>query len=374
MTEKLLILSTSARVLAESAAKAGFQIYVIDQFADRETHFVSESCVRVSGSATGFDKTALRLAFKNSQSEHGNMPVLPGSGFEHCPFYLQRLAGPAELLGNSVQCIQTVKYPAKLAGLLRKLSIPHPLVISGRCLPRTGTWLVKRTAAEGGAHVRFWRAGKYVRTGEYLQQFKTGQLLSAMFLSNGQQVSLVGCHEQWLSAASRNDSVAFNYCGAVSEPGVSPLSSLFLEYAERLVEATGLRGLFGLDGIVDERKQLWLIEVNPRPPVTLELHESGDQSLVAAHINSLRGEAVDWIPESQLSTGQVVVYGDTPTTIAAEFEWPNWCLDIHRGCENFGYGQPICTISACADDKMDTIELLEQRYRHLKKTLRQANQ
>ena len=76
----------------------------------------------------------------------------------------------------------------------------------------------------------------------------------------------------------------FTYGGAVSisrEELPDHISCSMERAAQEIVSSFGLRGLASLDMIVNDNGWV-LLEVNPRPSATFELHE-GEESFLAAH-------------------------------------------------------------------------------------------
>ena len=111
-----------------------------------------------------------------------------------------------------------------------------------------------------------------------------------------------------------------------------------------------MRGAFGVDGIWDGR-ELWVLEVNPRPTASLELFGPG---AFAAHVRGARGVSVltSGVPAPvRCAKVKLVLFADRDLRAPDPDWWPTGLVrDIpHRG-ELIRRGSPVCTlVSATAD-------------------------
>ena len=294
-----LIASVSGRSLAQAANRAGWRPSVIDLFADLDTQEVSDQTFAADWDNGGFAVTSLKEG-ATKLDPYGVMPVVYGGGFECAPNRLHDLCGSRELIGNRPELVTSLQSPLEFAALLIKLNIPHP---ETKLAPPEGSdsakkWLSKRIGGSGGGHVRFVNGDAKKNETHYYQKFIPGRSMSAMVLSNGKQVQVAGYSEQWRDKTI--PSKPFQYGGAVSVSRNS-ISHTVRESIERaaseIVNVTGLCGLNTFDLIVNSN-DWWLLEINPRPGFTFELHEqnfSGDEySLFEWHIKTASGEIPDW--------------------------------------------------------------------------------
>jgi predicted ATP-grasp superfamily ATP-dependent carboligase len=104
------------------------------------------------------------------------------------------------------------------------------------------------------------------------------------------------------------------------------------EICSRLVEAFGLRGPFGVDFIWDGERA-WVVEVNPRPPASLEV------------INPAR------------AAGKAVVFA-TEDMVVGELEGVR---DVPHPGERIAKGRPICTVVATAATPEEVLAGLEAK-------------
>src|SRR4029079_6628282 len=109
----------------------------------------------------------------------------------------ERLSRGRPLYGNTPATLRSVRDPARVFRLLRRLGVPHPTV---RLAPpaRPEGWLVKRPGTAGGTGVLPARNTPRVR-GDYYQRLEGGDSMSATFLADGRRALVLGFNRQWTS-------------------------------------------------------------------------------------------------------------------------------------------------------------------------------
>jgi predicted ATP-grasp superfamily ATP-dependent carboligase len=330
-------------MLAASAGKAGIRCKVIDLFADLDSQTLAEQTATAALQGYNFRADALLAAADRLDPEH-RCGVIYGSGFEADPDVLTELCRKRPLLGNCPATIDAVKQPKRLARVLQTLNIPHPEIRFEA--PQTGDWLEKQTGACGGSHIlRVCLSSTQRNAGMYYQRFVEGRQLSVTLLSDGRDTTIIGFCEQWHAGLKDHP---FTYGGAVVlHPQALPeyLVSELHDAAKALTGQVGLRGLWGIDLIATEA-DWWLLEINPRPCATLELHESGN-SLLPWHIAAARGPLpIDcWDLDFATHRGHTIVYAQETLTVP-ERDWPCWISDRPHAGTLIRPGEPVCTVYA----------------------------
>ena len=365
-----LIAAVTGRALAASAARGGHRVVVLDYFADRDCAHHSVECRAVSASgALCFDRASL-LASAASLAPASESPGLVyGSGFESRTGLLRELARGRRLWGNRPEVIRLVKDPKRFFPLLERLGIRYP---ETRLTPppRPSGWLVKQTGGAGGTGVR-WAEGSRHRAGLYYQRFERGRNLSALFLANGERASVLGFNRQW--AREVRPGQPFQFGGAVG--GIRLARRVKTEIAaalDRLVSATGLAGLNGLDFILADGR--WtVLEVNPRPTATAELYDPEySRGLFDWHLRACAGELPGRIPALRAARAIAVIHAVEPWESSEDFTFPGWCRDLPRPGLSFTPGDPVCTVHAATRDPRSALQLLRRRSARLQELLSQA--
>ncbi len=84
MSPKLVVIGMSGRALAQSAAKGGERVVVLDVFADRDTRAVAEVACIAADDRVAIDPERL-LAALAAEARGGELEVVIGSGLEAAP-------------------------------------------------------------------------------------------------------------------------------------------------------------------------------------------------------------------------------------------------------------------------------------------------
>lgn len=363
----LVIVSSSARVLAESAVRGGYTVAVVDGFCDQDTRAVAP-CVTVPLYGSGLDEARLRAEVERLTTAGESCGLVYGAGLEGAPETLDWLSERFPLLGNGSEVIRLLGQPARFFGILDDLEIPYPQI---RFEPPAGQegpdWLVKEAGTSGGVGVRQWRTGgERPARAHFFQRFLAGPVISVLFVADGRRWVPIGFNR--LMTASAGQDLPFIYRGALTVATLGPTVRGEVERAVAgLVEALGLHGINGLDFILRDG-QAYLLELNPRPCATLSLYEDDCAGgWVRRHVRACLGElpAGPSLP-SRTVRGHRIVYAPEDLTIPACMRWPAWAKDRPGPGSHVACGAPLCTVLTSAD-RTETVErrLLQQEHRIL---------
>jgi uncharacterized protein len=266
------IVGASARAAIHSLARAGFEGWAVDLFSDRDLKQLAP-CITCP-IATFPD--ALPTLIANFPPG----PVLYTGGLENHPNIIAQLASKRPLWGSLPVVLDRVRNP-HFVQTIRKADESTPKVITpGDPAPSTGRWLRKPLRSSGGHGIRFAAPNEGAVSSHYFQEYIDGPSLSALFVSTGDeadgdsQTQLLGIAEQligqqWLHARP------FAYCGNIGPiPLPQPVEVAIGRSGLALSRATGLRGLWGLDFILNG-DAAYPVEVNPRYTAAIEVLELG---------------------------------------------------------------------------------------------------
>lgn len=360
------MVALSARALAQSARRGGVSVHAVDLFADLDTRDCAESACAVAAAEGGFNRVALLEALQARDSDQ-RMGLVLGSGFEGHPELLETLISQRRFYGNPPEVVQKVKDPKFFFPLLERLGLPYPAAIADGNV-ETAPLLVKGGGGCGGTHIRWYARGAALPKGHYLQRYVSGRSLSALFLANGDGAEIIGFSETWCAGC---DAAPFRYGGAVSlsEPP-TPMRRELSRTVASLTKAVGLKGLCGIDVLVDREARVWVLEVNPRPPASFELHEQ-EGSLFMRHVRSCMGGSPAAMPqEPRLGARAVAVYyAEQPTWVPASWRWPSWTADRTPPATWIGRGAPICTVFGQAASSWGAKRLALRRARRVSSAL-----
>jgi predicted ATP-grasp superfamily ATP-dependent carboligase len=250
------------------------------------------------------------------------------------------------LFGNAPDTVAQLKDPARFFPMLDSFGIAHPETKLEPPADVSG-WLVKRTGGAGGSHVKPALSRHRARSGRYFQKLQAGRTLSVLFAADRRDARVIGINEQWTAGIAH--CAPYCYGGAVS--GISLPGGVQARIATllgRVVRATGLVGLNGLDFILDADDEPCVLEINPRPTATIDLYDADfDNGLLALHLRACRGQLPDIRPPSR-ARAHAIVYATDTLRVPARMHWPEWCTDIPESGSLIPAGAPICSVHAMA--------------------------
>jgi uncharacterized protein len=281
--------------------------------------------------------------------------VVYGASFENHPALVARLAERHAVLGNPSSTLRAVRDPAKVGAALGELPHPRTTVTP----PSSGRWLRKPLRGGGGIRVRDWRGGA-LPAGTYLQARIDGIPCSAAAVGDGSDAVVLGLTEQLVGRRAFGVR-GYRWCGNLVPPRLPAAALLDQARAicSRLAGAFGLRGLFGVDFMWDG-EHAWTVEVNPRPPASLEAIEAAyGVDAFAAHLRGCAGELPRIAPACSGAAGKAVLFATEPVTVGDSARWP--VRDVPHPGERIAAGRPVCTVMATGATPDDVLAQLEEQ-------------
>lgn len=362
----LLIVASSARLLVESARKAGYAPLAIDLFGDQDTRAAAGDCVVVDK----LDPYSLSNACARLVRTYRICDVVYGAGLEGYPQSLAWLAARFNVLGNAPGTCAKVHDKIRFFAVLKQLDIAYP-EISFSKPDHTGQWLLKPHAAQGGQYIEYdcpasvsrssqgpplSQGSDYVH-GFYWQRYVPGQSLSVLFAADGKDLQIIGFNRQWTLPGS------FIFAGVINYTDLPETQLQLLEdWLNKLVPVFNLKGLNSLDFIWDGN-QCWVLEINPRPSASMAVYESDYvNGLVAEHIESCRGQ----LPRGTFSSNDIIrayqiIYAPHDLRITDNLDCPSWCRDRPAPPCIIRKGRPICSIMASGNCLPEVYQQLQAR-------------
>jgi predicted ATP-grasp superfamily ATP-dependent carboligase len=368
MADAVLIAAQAGRALAEAARRAGLRPYVADLFGDSDTRVLAEAYRQLPGRFGTAPAADATLAALDDLAARAGSPVdlILGSGFEDAPDLIARLAARHRLIGASAGTVAALKDPVAFAALCARLGVPHPAVAAGPPAD-PASWLLKRAGGSGGSHIRP-ATRSLAPPGYYFQARVPGRPHALNVLADGRTIRVLAVTEQWCAPSPIRP---FRYAGALvrgaGEAPALPASVVEAVAAgiERIVAATGLRGLASADLLVDGA-EWWLTEINPRPGATLDVLDRRGTPLLAAHIAACLGTMPDPGPHPAGAAAAQICYADRELAPVPDLDWPDCVRD--RPCPGSAVRRdaPLCTVLAEGADRAEVLALLETRTAHLR--------
>lgn len=354
--DSVLIIANSGRMLAQAACDINLKPVVIDCFADSDTQTLARDFYQVES-----------LAIKDIQAIIESLKgefkyCLYGSGFEAHQDSLYFLAEHFRLLGNTPEVFAALHDKRDFFQRLEQLDINFPAVYfntktSNRShapvwecsLSRSSgesKYLKKPFNSQGGLNIQLIEEPDNIKDdNHYYQQYIDGQALSALFIANNKQAEIIGFNQQWTIALSSQQQFVFS--GIINHAELSVHHQQTLQrWVNKLTQSYGLRGLGSLDFIL-YRNECYVLEINPRPPASMQLYHSDLLKLHLQAINqNLRGLKLPEQSKSKPYTAYQIIYAETAVKIPKTMKWQNYCCDLPQENTIINKGQPICSIIA----------------------------
>jgi uncharacterized protein len=363
----LLLFGASVRAAALSALRAGLRPWCADLFGDCD---LRARCPTIL--IDHYPDGLLDLV-----AQAPPVPWMYTGALENRLRLIRQLSRQRPLWGNDVPVLRVVRSPQRVCQLLTAAGLPCPAVsTTSPPPPSCARWLVKPLAGAGGIGIRFWDGNALPRARRrkvYFQEFISGESGAALFLGDAGRSQLLGVTRQlvgeaWLGAAP------FRYCGSIGPLDVAREVRTALERIGKvLVEASGLRGLFGIDFVLRDGIP-WPVEVNPRYTASVEVLEyaTGLRAL-ALHRQVFVGDEPGDVAPSATSAGVVgkaVLFARAPLTFPEAGPWlsplhepveamPN-VADIPPAGSVIETGRPVLTFFARAEDELSCLEALRR--------------
>jgi uncharacterized protein len=336
---RVLVVAVSARMLAELAVADGYEVIALDHFGDVDLRAIAPGATAHSADALA----ELAAGFTTDA-------VVYGAGFENRPDLVRRLADGRELLGTPPERLADVRDPWAVGAAARAVGARFP--VTRAAVTNAGSaWLRKPRLGGGGRGVRLWKGGS-LRPSEILQRHVSGLSCSAVATGDGRRAVVLGLTEQLHRPRG------FGWMGNVAPPRLpdgelAELEGQLRRVCEEVALRFGVCGAFGVDAVWDGR-HAWVLEVNPRPPASLELFGPG---CFEAHVRGARGLGLPAGLSALRAAVKLVVYAGRDLRAPDPDWWPKDLVrDVPHAGEEIKRGAPVCTLISAGATVPELVE------------------
>ncbi len=338
-------------MIVKLVVDSGFSAVAIDCFADEDTEALHLSQV------ASLELTDLEPAVDDIIKNFGVTHVLYGSGFETKIDSLAYLQSRFVIMGNSVDLFRRFQDKPDFFQTLHQLSISYPETVFSS--PSSyEDWLIKPMQGEGGLSITYYQPRSLVNSKRfYWQRYLAGEVFSALFIADTEQVKVLGFNRQWIDQSHEHE---FAFVGICNQATISDEHRrLIIEWLTALIRVYPLRGLASLDFIVHQ-DTCYVLEINARIPASAQLY---GKNLFALHLQAcsdMRIEVDDGLYPSPMPMGFQIIYAKRSLKIPMGMIWPNWVVDRPAGGVFIGKGQPVCSIIAQANNTVEVQNRLQR--------------
>jgi predicted ATP-grasp superfamily ATP-dependent carboligase len=363
----LVVAALSARMLAQSARRAGWDVIALDLFGDVDTCAAASAWHGIGDpAALRIDRARFLAALDSVRASGDGIGWIAGAGFEPQPDLLDEAARILPLLGNDRTRTDRVRDPQQFFEKLDELAISHPDTRTDAPADRRG-WLIKDFAASGGWHVRraetvhSWRSG--ART--FFQRQMPGQSISVLFVASNGRARCIGINELLVQSHADRPYIYHGALGPVTELPPSLAQSL-VRAVDDLVRAFDLQGLGSLDVLV-HGKSFSVLEINPRPSATLGLYDADfANGLIKLHVDACTGALPAPSPEidARRVRGEFIVFARASQVMSpalVERLLALGCRDVPQPQSSAKAGAPLCSVVAQGTSRGAVRAMLAER-------------
>jgi predicted ATP-grasp superfamily ATP-dependent carboligase len=354
---RVAVAGLSARLLTQSARRAGLNVVALDIFGDRDTREHAGMWFDIGGNGLSIDRARLYDALEHAARLPRMLGLIVTSGLEPLAGELSRAPRVPRFIGNGAQAA-AVRDPRRFFALLDAAHIAHPEV---RFAPPDDPrgWLVKRSDGCGGTHIEWAGDVERALPRAYFQRFAKGRSMSALFVAAHREATVIGFAEQLTVEAGRLPFVHAGSLGPVQLPAET--AARIVEAIDTIVWKTDLTGLNSIDFLLDG-DDFSVLEINTRPSSTMALYEAAwadtwPRGLIGAHLDACLHGELPHAPRTFAQTpprfaGQRVVFAPEGFAVSRAFSDACFddpaCHDVPLAGARIEAGQPVCTMTAAA--------------------------
>ncbi len=375
------VIGFNARPIACSAKKAGAKVSVSDYWGDDDLSACCDDWVAILTPTPGVRQrqpldvplyeSLVQNLFHLMEKQELDY-VFVGSGFDDHADALIPLHKEALLIGCSPNQMKRSRDFVSLAKIAEVHGIKSPkrqiVKKPEEALKLTGDftfpYLVRPTHSGGGSGIRLVSSPHDVSNvyreseeGGYeprvVQEYIPGIDISCSVLAAGDKAITLSVQGQLIGMPTAGRNCDFAYCGNYYPSGLAKETiSRIAEISETISAVLDLKGSVGIDYVVDESNQIWLMEVNPRIQGTLELIEAAsDLSVTSLHVLASQGILPEKIPEIKPSV-KLIVYSRCDGTVPDLAKFHNTVDRPPKGVM-VNMRDPICTIIEVGKSMID---------------------
>ena len=290
----IIVLSASARSLAESAIRGGYGVEVADFFADWDTREFLELESGAVSFGTDLSPKAKgefqsRIAKINRFPDVVALPSLSvprkivlAGGAETDLDLVDQLSICHQLIGCSSSTLRRLQNEVDVFSFLRKAGFNSPVNVTDRRSElladfECSRWIQKKAGSSSGLGVRDVDSiPDDLSRNDYLQRVVGGEPYSAVFFSlplRGNETALLGASKQ-IVGSKKLHARKYSYCGSLGPWNLaSEVRRNLVEIANTLSREFKIAGVWGIDFFIDG-SSIIPVDINARPTASCELFES----------------------------------------------------------------------------------------------------
>ncbi len=383
--KNILVVGLDSVALTRSAKRAGYNVFAVDYFGDRDLREICDSCVSITKQRVGKSCGRLEINFspkafldpvKRISRNHPIDGILLSSGLEDSQEILLELDNVAPIIGNELQAIGKVRNKIDFFCQIQKLGINHPRTVLAKtneevrkAVSEIGyPILLKPLHSLGGSGITLARNKTHLATilqktripsqGIIIQEHIIGKHLSTSFISTKGVSTVLSLNEQLLGLKEVGQREPFGYCGNIVPAKDDAKIIVDCKFVvEKIASHFNLLGSNGIDFVLTKNGDLFVIEVNPRFQGTLECVENYlGINLVKTHLDAClksTGPPSNIVKSSKVYV-RLIVFAPS-RLIASNLSEMEEVRDIPEPGVIVEEGEPVCSIIAAEKNRKSAL-------------------
>lgn len=336
MKGRVLVAGFSTRHVAQSAARAGYEVCAADHFCDQDLSWYTTDREKFE------DLADLPGAIDELCRRHRFDLFIATSGAEDLSTPLSLCGTPKDTVGRFLDKLDTQHFFETLGVPVPRLAPcgKYPVMVK----PRRGAGGWRNAIVSDAPGLTAW---EILHPGiPYIcQEIAGGVPASVCCVTDGVRAQAVAANEQILRG---NGESTFGFCGSVT-PLEHPLREHMMSVAGRIAAASGCIGTIGIDFVLGSSVAC-AIEVNPRFQATIDTVEMAyGCNLFQYHVDACRGKLPSCVVSPRQVAVRSIIFADRDLTVTsdlkhlapsvADIPWPGTFFEEDQALISvFGWG------------------------------------
>ncbi len=353
MKGRVLVAGFTTRHVAQSAFRAGYQVYAVDHFCDQDLTWYTEDRIRFN------ELEDLPSAIEDICRQYRFDLVVMTSGAED-------LATGLPVCGTSKEKVIRFLDKLDMQHFFEELGVPvaglaeegeYPAMIK----PRRGAGGWRNAIINSAGETETWRE-RYPGVRYLRQRLVNGMPSSVCCVADGVRARAIATNEQLLRGKGES---AFGFCGSVT-PCDHPQSSRMIAIAETIAAASGCSGTVGIDFVAG--KEPHVIEINPRFQATVDTVEMAMAcNMFRLHVDACKGMVPDRPLVPAMYAARRILFAEKDkiirtnlkqlSPIIADIPWPETFFEEEQAITSvYGRGETKEAALTILDKNITTVQ------------------
>jgi len=356
---RVLIAGFATRHVAQSAAKAGYEVCTVDHFCDQDLFWYTKDREKFEDLADlpdAIDRICRRQKFDF---------FVPTSGAEILPVAIP-------LLGTDPRSIRRFMDKLDTQHFFEEICVPVPRILPegeypAMVKPRTGAGGWRYAVIDSESAMAAWRE-QYEDAPCIRQEIIDGVPASVCCIATGSQAMAVAANEQILRGG--NGDSAYGFSGSVT-PASNPAREEMQSLAAWIAAKSGCVGTIGVDFVIGSEGPV-AIEVNPRFQGTVDTVEMATgANLFSLHLNACHGMLPPESPPASQVACRSILFADRNITITEDLSrFKKFIADIPWPGTGFEEEQAVVSVYGWGPDRTAALAMLDKHITTVRQYMR----